>query len=239
MTVTLSTSTLIANGIQPQFIEASMPLEAGRCIRKNSLGKAEYASNASLLRSDIIGVTTSKAYASGQWVSYAKPGDDLTTSGLTKGVSYYLDHGTDEVQTITITGTPTGGTFTLTFGGQTTAPIAYNASAATVQAALELLTSIGSGNVLGGGGPLPGVAVTITFKNALGAFDQALMTANSSGLTGGSSPTVTPTETTPGASTGNLCLFADLVTGNVVTVVGAADSTTNLSLLPNPLAATI
>jgi hypothetical protein len=45
----------------------------------------------------------------------------------------------NEVQRITITGTPTGGTFTLTFQGNTTAPIAYNASAATVVAALEAL----------------------------------------------------------------------------------------------------
>lgn len=39
------------------------------------------------------------------------------------------------------------GTFTLTFGGDTTASIAYNASAATVQTELEALASIGSGNV--------------------------------------------------------------------------------------------
>ena len=44
---------------------------------------------------------------------------------------------TDEVQTVTITGGPTGGTFTLTWGGQTTAAIAYNATAATVQALNE------------------------------------------------------------------------------------------------------
>src|SRR5262249_41925037 len=52
----------------------------------------------------------------------------------------------DEVQTVTLTGNPTGGTFTLTFSGQTTAAIAYNASAATVQSALQALSSIGSGN---------------------------------------------------------------------------------------------
>lgn len=39
------------------------------------------------------------------------------------------------------------GTFTLTFGGQTTAPIAADATAADVQAALALLSSIGPGNV--------------------------------------------------------------------------------------------
>jgi hypothetical protein len=76
---------------------------------------------------------------------------------------YYKVSGTSEVQTITITGTPTGGTFTLTFAGATTSAIAYNASAATVQTALEALSTIGSGNVLCAGGALPGAAVTATF----------------------------------------------------------------------------
>jgi hypothetical protein len=36
--------------------------------------------------------------------------------------------GTDEVQTITFGGTPTGGTFTLTFQGVTTAAISWSAT---------------------------------------------------------------------------------------------------------------
>jgi hypothetical protein len=54
----------------------------------------------------------------------------------------------DNVQQVQLTGNPTGGTFTLTFNGQTTSAIAYNASASTVQSALQALSSIGSGNVL-------------------------------------------------------------------------------------------
>lgn len=42
--------------------------------------------------------------------------------------------------------------------------------------------------------------MTITFQGALAQTNVPLMTANSGGLTGGSSPTVTPTETTPGRS---------------------------------------
>lgn len=41
-----------------------------------------------------------------------------------------------------------GGTFTLTYSGQTTSALAFGASAATVKAALELLSTIGTGNVL-------------------------------------------------------------------------------------------
>lgn len=45
------------------------------------------------------------------------------------------------------------GTFTLGYAGQLTEPIAYNANAATVQAALEALSTIGSGNVTVTGDP--------------------------------------------------------------------------------------
>lgn len=48
--------------------------------------------------------------------------------------------------TVTIGGSPTGGTFTLTYAGQTTSGIAYNAAASAVQSALEALSTIGSGN---------------------------------------------------------------------------------------------
>lgn len=50
-----------------------------------------------------------------------------------------------------ITVSATGGTFTLTYGSQTTSPIAYNAPAigtGSVQAALEALSSIGAKNTL-------------------------------------------------------------------------------------------
>jgi hypothetical protein len=49
------------------------------------------------------------------------------------------------VQTLTISGAPTGGSFTLTYNGQTTAAIAYNASAAAVESAIQALSSVGTG----------------------------------------------------------------------------------------------
>jgi parallel beta-helix repeat protein len=55
--------------------------------------------------------------------------------------------GVNEVQQATVSGDPTGGTFTLSFRGQTTGSIAYNASAAEVASALEALSTVGSGNV--------------------------------------------------------------------------------------------
>ncbi|MFM9780473.1 phage tail tube protein [Streptomyces scabiei] len=106
--------------------------------------------------------------------------------------------GTDEVQTVTITGSPTGGTYTLTFSGQTTAGIAYNAAAAAVQSALEALSNIASGDVVCGGGPHPGTPVTVTFGGDYDGEDVPQMTASAAGLTGGTSPAVTVTTTTPG-----------------------------------------
>jgi hypothetical protein len=108
--------------------------------------------------------------------------------------------GTNNVWSLVWGGTAaTGGTFTITVGGQTTAPIAYNATDAVIQAALEALTSVGAGNVLvatTAGGPLPTNGTkTLTFRRALGAITQTV-TASAAGLTGGA-PTITPTSTTP------------------------------------------
>jgi hypothetical protein len=106
--------------------------------------------------------------------------------------------GTNEVQRVTITGTPTGGTFTLTYNGYVTAPIPYNATAAQVQAALAALPSVPAGAVLAGGGPLPGSFVTVTFQGFLAGVDVNQMTSNGAGLTGGTTPAVAVTTTTPG-----------------------------------------
>lgn len=113
----------------------------------------------------------------------------------------------DEVQTLTMTGTPTGGTFTLKFGGAETAPIAFNASAATVEAALELLPNIGV-NLTSSGGPFPGTPVVITFATGqVGDTDVPLMTIGTNALTGGTSPTVTSVETTKGANYARGAIF--------------------------------
>jgi hypothetical protein len=56
-----------------------------------------------------------------------------------------LVHAVDEVQEVTPD--PKASTFTLTFEGQETAAIAFGASAAAVQSALEAVPSIGAGNV--------------------------------------------------------------------------------------------
>lgn len=103
---------------------------------------------------------------------------------------------TAEVQTITTTGTPAGGTFRLKYKGAVTAPIVFNASAAQVDTALEALSSIGPGGVVCTGGPLP-TGVVVTFPTAQGNVEPITLAVNA--LTGGTTPTVNIAQTTPGA----------------------------------------
>lgn len=92
---------------------------------------------------------------------FLPPGIVLAKTGSVWG---HYDPGTvvNEQQSLIATG-GTVGDFTLTFDGATTAPIAWNATAAAVQAALEALPNIAPGDVVCAGGPLPGTAVTIDF----------------------------------------------------------------------------
>lgn len=125
----------------------------------------------------------------------------LATSGSNSGYAVPLAASATEVQTVTITGTPAGGTVTLTFDGETTGTIAYNASAATVLAALEALSNVDVGSVVVTGGPGPGTAWVVTFSGAqyLGA-NVPVMTASGASLTGGTSPAIAVTTTTGGGS---------------------------------------
>lgn len=98
-------------------------------------------------------------------------------------------------QTITVTGSPTGGTFTLTLGSNTTGPINYNAAASDIATAVTGLLSGNAAHVYVAGGPGPGTPWVVYFVGNLN-ITTATMTANSSGLTGGSSPNVTVTAAT-------------------------------------------
>lgn len=107
-------------------------------------------------------------------------------SGITPGVN--------EVQSISITGTPTGGNYRLRFNGQETANLAYNADAAAIQTALRALTTIGAAEcTVTGTGPF-----TVTFTGAMAGKDQPVIELSLNSLTGGASPTVTITTTTQG-----------------------------------------
>jgi len=95
----------------------------------------------------------------------------------------------NERQDVALPAGVTGGTFTLTYGGDTTAPILFNAPSADVQSALEVLSSVQPGNVSvtgSAGGPW-----AIEFQGSLGSQDLAAATINDGNLTFGASVTTT------------------------------------------------
>jgi len=124
------------------------------------------------------------------------------TSGPDIGkVGPFQAAGTAEVQTMTPT-TVTAGTFTLTIiqpttgVSRTTAPIAWNATQATVLAALVALDNVGPGDIaVGGAATVNAGAMTFTFY---GDFigNPAQMVEDETALTG----TLAITTTTPGVA---------------------------------------
>lgn len=127
------------------------------------------------------------------------PGTIVTeVAGTPKKVKEYTAaNGVNEVQTITITGTPTGGNFRLNYKGSVTDNIAYNASASAVATALNALDSITEdGGVSATGGALPGTGVVVTFTED---GVRATMTVENNGLTGGTTPAPAVAKTTSGA----------------------------------------
>ena len=88
------------------------------------------------------------------------------------------DLGQNEIQKITINAT--GGTFTLTYSGQTTSAIAFDASSSDVQSALEALSNLEVGDIAvtgNNGGPW-----TVTFTGTLAKTNVAQITCNGSSL---------------------------------------------------------
>lgn len=140
------------------------------------------------------------------------PSITLDVSAFTANVHYpngYIPSGTNlaklssglygpyavsnEVQTVTEGGSGLT-SFTLTYSGQTTSSLAAAATAAQVQAALEALSNVGSGNVVVSGNA--GGPYTVTFQGALAGTDVAQMTSTPTGGTG----TVTVATTTAGGT---------------------------------------
>jgi hypothetical protein len=118
-------------------------------------------------------------------------------TSFSKGVSGRYWRAGDTTQVVTINGTPTGGTFVLSSGGNSTT-LAYNAAAATVQTAVQAWGGIYAGVTVSGsaGGPY-----TFTFptqgSNVNGAA--APFSVNQAGLTGGTAAASQATVAATGA----------------------------------------
>ena len=93
--------------------------------------------------------------------------------------------GTNEIQTVSINDADSGGNFTLNYGGQETAVIDWNGSAADVCTALTDLSTIGANDVSVTGGPGPAGDWVVEFTGDLTATDVDMMIGDGSNLTGG------------------------------------------------------
>lgn len=117
----------------------------------------------------------------------------LAADGTVNDTDYAQATATNEQQTITVDAT--GGTYTITWSGQTTTAISATATAATVKAALEGLSNIAVGDVTVTGGPGDAggtTPYTVTFTGNLAATNVAAMTTTTS-LTGGAGTAVVAT----------------------------------------------
>lgn len=112
-------------------------------------------------------------------------------------------NGTDEVQTLTIGGTPTGGTFKLAFDGFTTAAITWSSTNATllsnITTAIQALPNVGASGWTAAAGTLTAGIGTITLTAGGNLTKKALntITIADNSLTG-TAPTLVNVETTPG-----------------------------------------
>lgn len=111
--------------------------------------------------------------------------------------------GTNAVQTLSVTGAPTGGQTVLTYsilGNTYPVTVPYNTTAVALLALLQAaLPAAYSGTAIAtAGGPLPTTPITITFQNAMGNQPIPLPT-KADAFTGGTTPSSTITTTTAGA----------------------------------------
>jgi hypothetical protein len=141
-----------------------------------------------------------------QMVTIATSLAEPTLANLRTALNQVNSGGTNEVQTINL-GAATAGSITITFDGQATGAIAWNATAAAVQTALESLSNVNPGDVTVTGGPLP-ATITLTFGGQYAGTNVAQVTVSPTGLTGG---TVTVATTTVGAPGPTLALSGRLI----------------------------
>ena len=153
-----------------------------------------------------------------------------------------------DVQVITIGTTATGGSFTLTFDGATTAAISFNNSTTTVAnilSALLLLPTIGAGNVTvtNGSGQTQSGPFTVTFTGGLAGADQPLILAPAAGNTlavgaGQAAAVITTNIVVAGANatalnSGTLTLGTNNAISQGLTIIGGTIFANSEVTLPN------
>lgn len=148
--------------------------------------------------------------------------------------------GTDEVQTLTFSsGTPTGGSFQLTFGVETSAVIQWDDGATEIQTALNNLTTLSGVTVTGS----YAAGFVVTFAGVDGKQPQTDLSETNNSLVDGVTPiTITVTETILGVYQGTVnCEATDdgIISANAKTLTVIDTPVNGLDSTFNPLATNV
>ncbi|HEU4327453.1 MAG TPA: hypothetical protein VFS21_30220 [Roseiflexaceae bacterium] len=132
----------------------------------------------------------------------------------------------DSVRFLSTSGGPTGGSISVSVGGQA-ATVPWNATATQVKTLLEALGTVGAGNLVVSGGPLNTGPVRIQFADIDALAPVPTITVSAASLTGGTSPSASVSRMSPSAT------MLDLVpAGGGQIDVWMADSYANLNSSP-------
>lgn len=139
---------------------------------------------------DIWADRFANAYFSGYGMNFTRA--EVTQSGnivgklMSGGVTDRVFMTGNEYVVFSRTGTPTSGTFTVTYGAQTTTGLAFNITGAAFVTALAGLSSIGAGNIeLISGGPINTTDIIVRFTGTLAGVNATVFTINNTSLVGG------------------------------------------------------
>lgn len=152
-------------------------------------GAVEPVGETTIVLDNMNTVVPDPATTVGVSVKFGSDETEYTVTSRTTGA------GTNEVQTVEIDDDCSGGTFTLTYNGQTTGNLNHNSSAAIVEAALEALSTLGLGTAtVTGASPI----WTVTFTGNMAATNAELLVGDGALLTGGAVDDVQIAETVAG-----------------------------------------
>jgi hypothetical protein len=110
-------------------------------------------------------------------------GTNLTGGFVNSDINVVITFtGANEVQSVSLSPVPAGGSFTLSFAGSTTGSLNFNASAAQIDSALESLPGLGAGtvNITGSG-----TSFAVEFVGARARKNVPMLGVNASGLSRG------------------------------------------------------
>lgn len=167
-------------------------------------------------------------------LTYNRSDTAIAGSAIGRAIESGLSMPGNEVQQVAISAT--GGTFTLTYAGQTTSAIVWNASAAVLLAAIEALSNIPAGamRVTQTVAASPLFTYTVEFGGSLGETNVAAMTSSAASLTGGAS-TATITTPTSGSTISSIALTA--IPSTDICIYAFSSAQTSISTTTNETSA--